>query len=146
MPKRIKRKSPKVKRQFKPPKFMRVALMVVAVAVGVYLAMLVVAKVTKPYRISYGESKEIASIQKQIADAKTDNEQLKRDLAFLATPQGKEAEARRLGWVKKGETALVVQQPDQSKFKLDQAEAMRETFWQSAGKKLIKMFVKTGSK
>jgi cell division protein FtsB len=150
MPKRIRRTRSttrhRTRRQFKPPKFLRVLLVLVLVAVGIYAAYATVLKVSRPYAISYKEAKEIASLKKKIAVETTDNQQLKNDLSYLATPPGKEAEARKLGWVKTGETALVVQQPDQSKLQLDQAQAMKETFWQSASKKLVKLFVKTSGK
>lgn len=141
MPKRMTRH--KTKRRFKPPKFLRALLVLVLVAAGLYCARMIALKVSRPYLISYGESKEIAKINKQIAVATAENDQLNRDLSYLATPQGKEAEARKLGLVKKGETAIMVQQPDQSKLQLDRAQAMKETFWQSASKNLAKMFVKT---
>ena len=146
MPKRIHRKRPKTKRRFKAPRFLRVLLVLVVIAVGLYLGWLVARKISKPYVISYTESTEIASIQKQIADAKTENSQLKRDLEYLATPQGKEAEARRLGWVKKGETALVVQQPAQPQFQGEQSEAMKESFWQSVCRSVVKVFVKANGR
>jgi cell division protein FtsB len=150
MPKRIRRTRSttrhKTKRTFKPPKFLRVLLVLMIVAVGIYSAYATALKVSRPYVISYGESKEIEKLKKQIAVATTENNQLNRDLSYLATPQGKEAEARKIGLVKKGETAIMVQQPDQSKLQLDRTQAMKETFWQTASKSLVKLFVKTPGK
>lgn len=132
----------RTKKQFKPPKFLRVLLALTLIAAGLCCTAAVVKKISKPYVISYGESKEVRDIRKQIAVATADNQQLKRDISYLGTAQGKEAEARKLGWVKKGEVALVVQQPGKSSFQVDQPIAIKDTFWQSAGKRLVGIFVR----
>ncbi len=149
MPKKQTTKRPKTRRmrtkRTKAPKLLRVLLVLTLLAAGGYCLKATVCKLARPYLISHSESQEIVALQKQIASANIENIQLKRESELMGTPQGKEAEARKLGWVKKGEVALVVQQPDQSRLLQEQAEAMKETFWQSAGKKLVGVFARTDS-
>lgn len=128
---------------FKPPKFLRMLLILVIAVAGLYCVKATAVKILKPYVISYGESKEIDEIKKQIAVASAENRQIKRDISYVATPQGKEAEARKLGWVKKGEVTLVVDQPQQPKFTVEPSVAVKRTFWQNTSWRLVGMFVRT---
>lgn len=102
--------------------------------VGVYCAKVVIAKITRPYLISYGESREISELKRQIATSTTENRQIKKDITDVGTLQGKDAEARKLGWVKKGEVAIVVEQPHRPGYGSDQpADTAGKSCWQRAG-------------
>ena len=105
-----------------------------------------VAKASKPYLISYGESKEISDIKNQIADARAENMAIKKDIKYLSTPEGKEAEARKLGWVKEGEVALVIE-PHESENKDGQSlnPPVKESFWSSAGRRILGLFARPDS-
>ncbi len=68
----------------------------------------VLSKAAEPYVVGYAESKEIAQVTQQIADEKAKRKDLKQQIRYLRTPAGMESEARKLGWVKEGEVAVVV--------------------------------------
>jgi len=108
----------------------------------------VVSKAARPYLISHAESKEISEINRQIAEANAENRALKKEIAYLSTPEGKEAEARKLGWVKAGEVAIVIERPQNSQGKAVQsADSLeRESFWHAAGRRILGLFVRTDSK
>jgi len=104
---------------------------------------MVLAKATRPYVISYAESQDMTSIKQQKEAAEAENRRLKLEKDYLLTSKGKEAEARKLGWVKPGEVAVVVQQPEKpvpvleyekppvpkSKWQLLSEKAMRTLFF-----------------
>lgn len=111
-----------------------------AVACGLlYCVKAAVAKVSRPYVINYGESREVARLQKEIGAARAENRQLKGEIRDIETQTGKEAEARKLGWVKKGETAIVVEQPQ--KTALETAQPIpNKSCWQRASDWLTGLF------
>lgn len=114
-------------------------LALVILVVGAYCVKAVVAKITRPYLISYGESREVSNLKRQIASATAENRQLKSDINSIGKSQGKEAEARKLGWVKKGEIAIVVEQPQ--KTGLESAEERAgKSCWQRVGDWFARVF------
>ena len=119
--------------------FLLVAVAGVAIFFGA-----VISKAARPYLISYGESREIAQVKKEIAEAQAENNTLKRDINYLSTLKGKEAEARKLGWVKEGEVALVVQQPEDAESKeIEQAKQQaKEPIWRTAGRRILELFAR----
>ena len=74
----------------------------------------VLAKTSRPFLISYAESKEIISVKREKEAAESENRRLQSEKRYLLTNKGKESEAHKLGWVKDGEIAIVVEQPDNS--------------------------------
>jgi len=95
----------------KPGKFKRVVsrlLIICLVVGGIYMFL---DKLSRPFRISHGEVQAISDVKKQIKDEEAQNRALKQHIEFLKTDKGREVEARRLGWVKPGEVAIVVEQP-----------------------------------
>jgi len=118
-----------------------------AIAVLCVLGTLI-SKAARPYLISHAESKEISEINRQIAEANAENRALKKEIAYLSTPEGKEAEARKLGWVKAGEVAIVIEQPQDSQGEGGQSadSSGRESFWHAAGRRILGLFVRTDSR
>lgn len=86
----------------------RVAGIAVAGAALLFGCYMVGVKASKPYVISYRESKDIVSIKREISEAEAENRALKGQIGYLKTDRGKVAEARKLGFVKPGEISLVV--------------------------------------
>jgi hypothetical protein len=72
----------------------------------------VIGKGAKPYLVGYTANKEIAQINQQIAHEKARQKDLSKQIGYLQTPAGMESEARKLGWVKEGEVAVVVDDRD----------------------------------
>ena len=86
------------------------------------------AKASKPYVISYRESKDIAVIRKQIAEAEAENKSLKSQIGYLKTDRGKIVEARKLGFVRNGEISIVVGKPEDCEDSADRAPAKRSVW------------------
>lgn len=95
-------------------RFLQSAKMFLLLSLGLLILSSTAAKLVKPYIIYRTENKEIAEIQKQIAAEKAENTRLKRELRDLDTRLGKEVEARKQGWVKPGEVAVILEPPDDS--------------------------------
>ena len=131
-------------------KAMRVFLMLLVIAGVIFSMGSVITKAARPYLISYGESKEIAEVNRQTAEAAAENSALKRDIKYLTDPKTQvralEEEARKLGWVKKGETALVVEQPKKpGEDSRPVVPTEKRSFWQDAGKRVLGIFVRPES-
>jgi len=103
---------------------------------------LIAMKASRPFIISYAESKEITDIKRQNAAAEAENKKLKEDRAYLQTAQGKEAEARKLGFVKEGEISLIVEHPEKSEPPVlnPPPPPVKKTFWQKVADKAATVF------
>ncbi|MHB1457770.1 MAG: FtsB family cell division protein [Armatimonadota bacterium] len=134
------------KRKTGRSKVLRRLTRVLIVLLVVAATWLILAKITKPYRISYMESKEISDVKKQIVQAEAENKRLKQDIEYIKKPEGKMVEARKLGFVKEGEVAVVVEQPNREQFELDQMKTppVKDTFLQSWKKRIAEFFTGLG--
>ena len=133
----------KPKRRSRFAKYIRVLFTLTTIAGILFCVGAVISKAAKPYLISCGESREIAAVKKEIAEACAENRALKGNIAYLSTPRGKEAEARKLGWVKEGEVALVVEQPQKPGSEGARAEGVSDkSFWRSAGQRILELFTR----
>ncbi|HET6453920.1 MAG TPA: septum formation initiator family protein [Armatimonadota bacterium] len=119
---------------------MRIFLMLICISLAAFIVRAAVMKAARPYLISYTESKERADIQRQIAQANAEKNALKRDIAYLGTPKGKEEEARKLGWVKTGEVAVVV--PDTGPSPFASEPLPQPSVWDRMSRRMAGMFVK----
>lgn len=141
---RAERRKARMARKRKAPQSKALRLVVAAIIIAVVAAIvwMVVAKATKPYRIGYNESKEISDIRGQISQAKAENKALKADIDYIKRPEGKMVEARKLGFVKEGEVAVVVEQPDRKQYEMDQMKTppVKETFFQSLKRRITEFF------
>lgn len=120
MTRRTRRSTSRVKNISKflrrSPKLRKAARTAVVLAIGAFILLAVgavIAKAARPYLITYNEAREIEQIKRQIAEAEAENKALREDIAYLQTKRGKEVEARKLGWVKKGEIAVIVEPTDE---------------------------------
>jgi hypothetical protein len=111
-PASAERGSRRVRRRRRPSRILgmwaRVALLTGAVALLVTVAVAIVAKVFEPYLKANGQSEQLASLNRQIAQTDADNAAYQRRLTYLNTREGVIAEARRLGYHEPGEVAVVV--------------------------------------
>ena len=144
---KIKSTLQKKSRQLRPDKnkYVRTALTVFVVCLIVLAAGAVIAKVARPYVICYGESKETTKIRQQIAQAEAEKRTLSNQIKYLTDPKSKdkalEIEARKLGWVKDGEIALVVEPPSKPQADKSPNAHSAKTFWQTAGREILGLFV-----
>ena len=121
-----------------------VGVLVVLIIIGA--TWMILAKATKPYRIGYDESKEITDVRNQISKAELENKRLKQDIDYIKKPEGKMVEARKLGFVKEGEVAVVVEQPNREQYEMDQTKSppVKDTFFQSVRKQIAEFFAGFG--
>lgn len=110
---------------------------------GILLAVgAVIGKGAKPYLVGHTENREIAQINQQIAHEQARHRNLSKQIEYVQTPSGMESEARKLGWVKEGEVAVVV---DDTK-KPTPEKTSDSTFLQRIGKGITGLFSFTKSK
>jgi len=120
----------------------RVLLVSIVVFLCAFAAYHVVGKVARPYLVGWQESREIAQLKKESAAIEAENRELKQRIAYIRTPAGVEAEARKQGMVREGEVALLVQTPEQASS--EQAEAHKlanPTMWQKVVSRVADFFV-----
>jgi hypothetical protein len=127
------------RRRSRAVKLLKVMLQILVAFAIAYCVKAAIAKAARPTVINYREKKEVALLQQQIGAARAENIQLKGDITDIDTKPGKVSEARKLGWVKKGETAIVVEQPQ--KTALETAEPIAgKSCWRRAGDWLAGLF------
>ncbi|MHB0998789.1 MAG: FtsB family cell division protein [Armatimonadota bacterium] len=145
-PSRSARRNAKRSRRRKPgrARLMRLLTAILIIAIVASISWMIIVKITRPYRIAYIESKDITEIKNQITEAERENKALKDDLAYISRPEGKMVEARRLGYVKEGEIAVVLEQPDRKKYEMDQMPRppVKKTLFQSIGSRILQFFGK----
>lgn len=143
-PRRADRRKARVAkgRRIRVVRIFRAAIYLIILVVIGAIVWRTIAKVTKPYRISYAESKEITEIKEQIAQAEAENKKLKEEIEYIKRPEGKIAEARKLGFVKDGEIAVVVEQPDRQQYELEKTKmpVVEETFFESLRRRVKEFF------
>jgi len=103
-PPRRRRRRPSVWRKAVWPLFKATVFL----AVAVFVASAVVSKIARPFRLRDSEGRETRRIAQQVAQLKSDNETLGRQINYLKTPQGAAEAARKYGYVKPGERTLIL--------------------------------------
>jgi|GEM_PF-2953090 hypothetical protein len=63
---------------------------------------------TKPLLEAIRINRETARIRERIAHLRMQNQQLMKTVALMHTPMGMEIQARKLGYLRKGEVPLIV--------------------------------------
>ncbi len=134
----------RAKQQANPKTKRLVRVLAAACIIGIIgvAVFLIISKLSRPYMIGYSESKEIIETKQQISNAESENKSMHSDIQYLQTDRGKEAEARRLGWVKPGEIAIVVEQPRkiQNPSTQQAAATVHKSFWISVREKVLGLF------
>ena len=83
-------------------------LVAIGAAIACLAAVWVGAVVRRPFLLADNLEAENVVLEKRALTLQIENQSQKKELAALLTPQGKEREARRLGFVKKGEVPLFI--------------------------------------
>lgn len=86
----------------------RLALLSGAIVLLIVIAVAIVAKAIRPYREASQLKQQLMVMDKQIADTEAQNAAYQRRLDYLKTKEGIAAEARKLGYTRPGEVAIVV--------------------------------------
>ncbi|MCL6518791.1 MAG: septum formation initiator family protein [Armatimonadetes bacterium] len=101
----------------------------------------IVSKITEPYILDSRESREKTQIEREIARIEAENRNLRSEIAYLKTKAGIEAEARKLGMVKEGEIALIVQSPSKEESERSAGENAHPNIWQRIAGEVACFFV-----
>jgi cell division protein FtsB len=86
------------------PILVKVLVVVVALTIGTWL----VYKVLRPIRLFDNEQRQKARIVAEYKSLRTQNDDLRRQLAYIKTSRGIAQAARKQGFVKPGEISLVI--------------------------------------
>lgn len=121
-------------------KVLRISGLVGAICLCLVTVWMIGAKAAKPYLIARRESSEIAQIERQFVVAKAEKKKLKEDLRDTPKPEGMTIEARKLGWVKKGEIAVVVE--EHRRLKESELSTEQESLWSTFGRWILGFFMK----
>jgi len=88
--------------------FMRLLTTTLVVGVALAIGTWLVGGVLRPIRLVTSEQRERDRVVAEYKSLRKHNEDLRRQLRYLQTPRGIEQEARKLGFVRPGEIALVI--------------------------------------
>jgi cell division protein FtsL len=87
----------------------RIGLLSLVLGLLLLIAVAVIAKAIAPYQEAHGMRQQLADTNRQIAQTDAENAAYQRRLAYLQTPEGKTTEARKLGYLRPNEVAVVVE-------------------------------------
>jgi hypothetical protein len=107
----LKRKSPaKAKKRVILPhvNYRRIFIRGFGVAILLILAVVIVKKTVRPFALCYGEASSAGEINRELRDLREENRVLAQKRTYLASREGALTEARKLGWVNKGERGIVI--------------------------------------
>jgi|GEM_PF-3538541 len=121
-------------------RFRRLVFWSALICLCVYIAYHCAEKLARPYFVDWQEARDIARIKHEINAVAAENRDLRRQIAYLQTDAGIEAEARKLGMVKEGEVALVVEAQERNE--LTRTEKAPSPRWQSVMRRIASIFVK----
>lgn len=86
-----------------------VALMVLSA--GVVFAFL--EKAAHPYWLNYTVNREVEAMRVKLAQQRAGNQALKKQIAYLSSPEGAEVRARRGGYHRPGEQVYLLPRPEE---------------------------------
>lgn len=86
----------------------RIAMLSAAIGVLLLIAVALVAKAVHPFTEANTMQNQLSATNDQIAEIDAQNAAYQRQLNYLKTPAGQEAEARQLGYLRPGEIAVVL--------------------------------------
>lgn len=86
-------------------------IMVAGIMVGLFLGNLI-GKLSDPYRQAWRQRSELRELTGKVEAERREREQLRREIAKMQTPQGMLMEARRLGYLRRGERMLRYVRPE----------------------------------
>lgn len=87
----------------------RLALLGVVLVLAVGLCGALAIKIGQPYAMGASQWRQISQLRGQLGDARSENEQLAIRCASLDKPEGIEVAARGMGYLRKGEERLVLE-------------------------------------
>ncbi|MDI6827346.1 MAG: septum formation initiator family protein [Armatimonadota bacterium] len=117
----------------------------IGIVVGMLLLWHVASKIAEPYILDSREARETAQIKREIARLEAENRNLKSEIPYLKTEAGIEAEARKLGMVKEGEVALIIQNPTKEESGQETKKLAHPTLWQKIAGGIAGLLVSNGA-
>jgi hypothetical protein len=107
----LKRRSPaKTKKRMKlrTVNFRRVFTRGLGIAIILILAIVVVRKTVRPFALCYGEASSAGELSRELHKIQNENNLLSQKRTYLVSREGALTEARKLGWVMRGERGIVI--------------------------------------
>jgi hypothetical protein len=107
----LKRRSPAKKKRrvdFRGINFRRLFTRGLGIVLLLLLAVLIVRKTVRPFALCIGEAQSASEITRELREIRTENDQLRQKRTYLASQDGAITEARKLGWVMRGERGIVI--------------------------------------
>jgi cell division protein FtsB len=86
------------------PWLMRAGLAALALGVSGFL----LSRAFQPYTMRYRQVRQTRILLRELAEAKEQNRELQRKIGMLRSGEGLETEARKLGYIRKGEIPLQI--------------------------------------
>ena len=99
-------KQPKRRR---PRRIGRAIGRLIGLALLVLITVLVMRKVARPFVLCYDEGSSVNEISRELNEVNRENQELLQKKVYLASIEGAQIEARKLGWVMPGERSIVLE-------------------------------------
>jgi cell division protein FtsB len=87
---------------------LRLAIVVMAGMAGAWAMFQVLLKIIHPYKLGYEEAKKVAALRVKLDKQDAANTTLRKQVAYLASEEGAECEARRQGFHRPKETVYLL--------------------------------------
>jgi hypothetical protein len=110
----VRRRSGRKRRRRPMPYPLRIALVASAGMAFAWVLFQVMVKVVHPYKLGFEEGRRVADISAQLKKQEDKNKALKREIAYLVSPEGRESAARRAHYRVPGEMVYLLPQPTPS--------------------------------
>lgn len=107
-PERARRSRRAPRRRNRAADYLKLLVLAVAGVLGAGASFAFLAKVVHPYKLGYQQAREIDKIKADLAREEAYNDGLRKRVAYLASPEGAEREARRARFSRPGEVVYLL--------------------------------------
>ena len=107
---KLDRRSPATRKKG-PPRYGRIFGRVFGLVLLGLICVVVLRKVARPIILCYGEARSVNELSLEYQQIQRENEELLQKKVYLASIEGAQIEARKLGWVMPGERSIVIENP-----------------------------------
>lgn len=106
-----RRRSPELsrRRRRRMPVWLK-ALWAVAFLIVGYFCVCSILKTVRPFILAWNGKQEVRRLESQIADGNRTKQEYLEKRRYLRSQEGAQTEARKLGYVKEGETSIMIEQ------------------------------------
>lgn len=90
---------------------LQLAVSAATIIAGMYVLFVVGEKAIRPYWLGHTVGREVSALRVRLARQNAQNEALRQEARFLASPEGAERDARRMGYCLPGEQVYLLAPP-----------------------------------